>query len=75
MAKLCSKARAKGEEKPILNAIRAYLLWPESAYQISHVKATYSLVPKESNVTFVPHISLIKPNTLTKCSPMTLSLP
>ena len=29
----------------------------------------YSLVPKESNVTLVPHITLIRPNTLTKCFP------
>ena len=34
--------------------------------------STYSLVPKESNVTLVPHITLIRINTLTKWSPITL---
>ena len=34
----------------------------------------YSLVPKESNVTLVPHITLIKPNTLSLKGAITLFL-
>ena len=34
--------------------------------------AKYSLVPKESNVTLVPHITLIKPNTLSLKGAITL---
>ena len=33
---------------------------------------TYSLVPKESNVTLVPHITLIRPNTLSLKGAITL---
>ena len=33
---------------------------------------TYSLVPKESNVTPVPHITLIKPSTLSLKGVITL---
>ena len=40
-------------------------------YSVNFITA-YSLVPKESNVTLVPHITLIRPNTLTKYSPITL---
>ena len=32
----------------------------------------YSLVPKESNVTLVPHITLIRPNTLSLKGAITL---
>ena len=36
------------------------------------VKLMYSLVPKESNVTLVPHITLIRPNTLSLKGAITL---
>ena len=35
----------------------------------------YSLVLKESNANLVPHITLIRLNTLTKCSPVNLITP
>ena len=35
-------------------------------------RSTYSLVPKESNVTLVPHITLIRPNTAPLKSAITL---
>ena len=36
------------------------------------VALNYSLVPKESNVTLVPHITLIRPNTLSLKGAITL---
>ena len=44
-------------------------LWWSCNVRLSH---SYSLVLKESNVTLVPHITLIRNNTLTKWSPITL---
>ena len=35
---------------------------------IFYIKVRYSLVPKETNVTLIPNITLIRINTLTKCS-------
>ena len=37
-----------------------------------HLNSSYSLVPKESNVTLVPHITLIRPNTLSLKGAITL---
>ena len=41
-------------------------------YKKGFFASNYSLVPKESNVTLVPHITFIRPNTLLVKAVMTL---
>ena len=50
------------------------MYWVLGTYDVIAVRLShsYSLVLKESNVTLVPHITLIRNNTLTKWSPITL---
>ena len=39
---------------------------------LKRCQCRYSLMPNESNVALVPRITLIRLNTLTKCSPIVL---
>ena len=59
--------RRGNDSKSAVIKLRAHFkVCSHRIFTIYHV-ITYPLVPKESNVTLVPHIILIRINTLTKC--------